>query len=160
MANIIPSRPRMMPQQQRRSFAIVASQYNATYVRALMDNTSRELGVLVPNANVSTYEVPGAFEIPLVVQEIAERGNVDAIIALGVIIKGETQHADLIATAVTNALLDAGMRFRVPVVHEVLSLANEEQAKARCMDSELNRGIEAARIAVRMVQVMGELKAG
>ncbi len=158
MANILPTRPRMMSQQQRRSFAIVASQYNETYVRALVDHATRELGVIVPNAHVSTYEVPGAFEIPLVVQEIAALGGFDAIIALGVIIRGQTAHADLIGKAVTDALLDAGLRYRLPVIHEVLLLENEEQAKARCLEPDLNRGTEAARIAARMVQVLGELK--
>lgn len=158
MANILPTRPRMMSQQQRRSFAIIASQYNPAYVRALVHHATRELGVVAPNANVSTYEVPGAFEIPLLVQEVATLGTYDAIIALGVIIRGETEHADLIGKAVTDALLDAGLRYRIPVIHEVLLLNDEAQAKARCLEPELNRGTEAARIAVRMVQTLSELK--
>lgn len=143
---------------QRRNFAIVASQYNADYVRGLVEHATAELEVLASHANVTKYEVPGAFEIPLVVQEIAERGGVDAIIALGVIIQGETPHAQLIAEAVTASLLECGMRYRIPVVHEVLLVGDEEQARQRCLEPELNRGIEAARVAVRVLQTLSELK--
>lgn len=156
MPEILPSRPRQM--HQRHSFAIVASQYNPEFVKGLVDHASRELEVLSPGANIALYETPGAFEIPLVVQEVATLGGVEAIIALGVIIRGETEHADLIGTAVTHALLDAGLRYRIPVVHEVLLLDNEEQAKERTLGTELNRGTEAARVAVRMSRIMSGLK--
>ena len=143
---------------QRRAFAIVASQYNPEYVRGLVDHATRELEALSPGATISTHEVPGAFEIPIVVQEIATRGGVEAILALGVIIRGETGHADLIGEAVTHALLDTGLRYRLPVVHEVLLLDNEEQARARTLGTELNRGTEAARIAVSMAKTMADFK--
>ena len=139
----------------RRNFAIVSSQYNETYVKGLVDNAKLEFEAIAPGSNVSVLEVPGAFEIPLLVQELATRGGYDAIIALGVIIEGETQHAALIGAAVTNALLQISLTHRVPVIHEVLLVKNEEQARARCLGTDLNRGIEAARVAARMVQVMG-----
>jgi len=156
MSNILPTRPRQM--MQRRAFAIVASQYNQEYVKGLVDHATEELNNISPGAAINVYEVPGAFEIPMIVQELAARGGVEAIIALGVIIRGETEHADLIGKAVTHALLDAGLRYRIPVIHEVLLLSNEEQARARCLDAELNRGTEAARIAVKMVQAIAEFK--
>ncbi len=142
---------------QRRTIAIVASQYHPTYVNALVENAKRELEVIAPGSNVSVWEVPGALEIPLVVQELAAREGHDAIIALGVIIEGETAHAALIASAITDSLHRISLTHRVPVVHEVLLLKNEAQARVRCLEPELNRGIEAARIAVRMVQVMAGL---
>ena len=156
MANILPSRPRQQS-GPRRSFAIVASQYNATYSKALVENARRELDAIGPGINVYLVEVPGAFEIPVVVQEIAARGEVDAIIALGVIIEGETAHAALIGRAVTDALQRIALANRMPVIHEVLLLKNEEQAQVRCCGAELNRGVEAARVAVRMAQVMNEV---
>ena len=156
MSNILPSRPRQM--HQRHTVAIVASQYNPEYVKGLVDHASRELEALSPGISVPIYEVPGAFEIPLVVQEIATRGGVEAIIALGVIIRGETEHADLIGTAVTHALLDAGLRYRLPVVHEVLLLDSEEHARARTLETQLNRGTEAARVALKMAQTVADLK--
>jgi len=151
------SRPRQIG--ARRSFAIVASQYNSEYVNGLVDHARRELEAISASFTVSTYEVPGAFEIPLVVQEVASRGNLDAVIALGVIIEGETQHAALIATAVTQSLQQISLAQRVPVIHEVLLVKNEAQARARCLDEEINRGTEAARAAARMVQTMSSLRA-
>jgi 6,7-dimethyl-8-ribityllumazine synthase len=156
MPNAIPSRPRQF--QQRRAVAIVASQYNPEFVEGLCAHAQRELAILLPNSSVQQFNVPGAFEIPLFVQEIAERGAFNAIIALGVVIQGETQHARLIAEAVTRSLLETSLRFRVPVIHEVLLLDNEAQARPRCLEPELNRGTEAARVAVRMIEVMTETK--
>jgi 6,7-dimethyl-8-ribityllumazine synthase len=155
MANIIPSRPRQMGPRQ--TFAIVAGQYNPTYVNGLVENTRRELDLIGSGMNIMLHEVPGAFEIPLVVQEIATRGGVDAIIALGVIIEGETAHAALVARAVTDSLQRISLTHRMPVIHEVLLVKNEEQARIRCLGGELNRGVEAARAAVRMVQVLADL---
>jgi 6,7-dimethyl-8-ribityllumazine synthase len=156
MSNAIPSRPRQF--QQRRAVAIVASQYNTEFVEGLSSHAQRELAVLLPNSAVQQFLVPGAFEIPLLVQEVAERGAFNAIIALGVIIQGETQHARLIAEVVTRSLLDISLRFRVPVIHEVLFVENEAQARQRCLDPEINRGTESARIAVRMIEALAENK--
>ena len=155
MANILPSRPRQFG--PRRSFAMVASQYHPTYVNGLVEHARRELETISPGSSVSLWEVPGAFEIPLVVQEIATRGDIDAIIALGVIIEGETQHASLISATVTDSLQRLSLTHRIPVIHEVLLLKSEDQARVRCLEPELNRGIEAARIAARMAQLVAAL---
>jgi 6,7-dimethyl-8-ribityllumazine synthase len=147
MSTAIPSRPRQIG--QRRTFALVVSQYNSEFVNGLVDHARRELEAISPSFNVLVYEVPGAFEIPLIVQEVAIKGGLDAIIALGVIIEGETQHAALIAKAVTHALQQISLAQHLPVIHEVLLLKNEEQARTRCLDDEINRGTEAARTAAR-----------
>lgn len=158
MANIIPSRPRQMGHQLRQNFAVVASQFNATYVDGLVEHFQSELNQIVPHANVSVYRVPGAFEIPLVAQELAAQGGWEAIVAFGVIIRGETAHADHLGESVTHALLDCSLRYRLPVIHEVLSVNNEEQARARCLEETINRGTEAARTAASIVQTMATFK--
>jgi 6,7-dimethyl-8-ribityllumazine synthase len=157
MSTAIPSRPRQVG--LRRTFAIVASQYNSEFVDGLVGHTKRELEAISSAFNIVTYEVPGAFEIPLVAQEVATRGGIDALIALGVIIEGETQHAALIAKAVTDGLQQVSLSQRVPVIHEVLLVKNEDQARARCLEDEINRGTEAARTAARMVQTLSTLRA-
>ena len=157
MADIIPSRPRGVI-SQRRTFAIVAGQYNAEFVTGLVLHTKRELIAISAGFNIVAYEVPGAFEIPLAVSEVAARGGIDAIIALGVIIEGETAHAALIGQAVTASLQQLALSTRVPVIHEVLLVKNAEQARVRCLGEEINRGTEAARVAVRMTQVLGEIR--
>jgi 6,7-dimethyl-8-ribityllumazine synthase len=144
--------------QSRRSVAIVASQYNTEFSDGLTSHCQKELAILLPDSPIQLYQVPGAFEIPLLVQELAERGAYNAIIALGVIIQGETAHARLVGESVTRALLDIGLRLRVPVIHEVLLLENESQARKRCLEEELNRGTEAARVAVRMIQSVAEAR--
>ena len=156
MSANIPSRPRQIG--QRRSFAIVAGQYNPEFVRGLIEHAKAEFLAISPNFNVTVHEVPGAFEIPLVVQEVATRGGIDAIVALGVIIEGETQHAALIGAEVTRALQQLALAHRIPVIHEVLLLKNEEQARVRCLGEEINRGTEAARVAAAMVQMLSELR--
>ena len=156
MSNALPSRPRQF--QQRRAVAIVASQYNSEFVEGLTSHAQRELAQLIPDGAVQQFLVPGAFEIPLMVQEIAERGAFPAIIALGVIIQGETDHARLIAEAVTGALLEISLKHKLPVIHEVLLLKDETQARARCIEDEINRGTEAARTAVRMLQALLETR--
>ncbi len=87
----------------------------------------------------------------------ANQKKFDAILALGVILQGETAHAMLIAQSVTTALQDVALSNLVPVIHEVLLLENEAQAQARCVELEHNRGIEAARAAVAAGRAAREL---
>ncbi len=157
MSNIAPNRPRHSS-APRRSFAIVASQYNPEFVKGLVDSTLRELNLLSPHVEIALYDVPGAFEIPVVLQEVAQRGGVEAIIALGVVIEGETAHADLIGRNVTDALQEIALRFRLPVIHEVLLVKDEAQARARTLCAEPTRGTEAARAAIRVADAMAVFK--
>jgi 6,7-dimethyl-8-ribityllumazine synthase len=156
MATVLPSRPRTSG--SRRSFAIVASQYHTTYVDGLIAHFRQELEIISPGSTIDIVTVPGAFEVPLAVEELARRGTFDAITAFGVIIEGATAHASLIGSAVTDGLMRVGLNHRVPVVHEVLLVKNDEQARARCLEDELNRGTEAARVAVRMADSIAELR--
>jgi 6,7-dimethyl-8-ribityllumazine synthase len=142
----------------RRSFCIVASQFNAQYVQGLVDHATEELRALAPDATVSVYRVPGAFEIPVVVRELAVRDSTDAIIACGVILQGETNHAQNLSRSVTDALQRIAVDQAVPVINVVLSFDNEDQAHARCLDDKINRGTEAARAAVEMAGMMYSLR--
>ncbi len=139
--------------------SIVASEYNRRYTDALLGECRDELRQLAPHALVREIRVPGAFEIPVMVNrelDKAERMRPDVVIALGVIIRGSTAHADLIGEAITRELLRAACEGLVPVIHEVLLLQNEQQAEERCMGEELNRGREAARAALAMYRVIHE----
>ena len=137
---------------------MVASIYNPEFVDGLVNGASEELAVIAPGSTIEVHRVPGSFEIPLGVQALAERGNVDAVFAFGLLWQGETSHADLIATAVTNALLDISLRLKVPVLHEVIVAQTEEQARERCLGTKMNRGTEAARAAVRMLQTLDAIR--
>jgi 6,7-dimethyl-8-ribityllumazine synthase len=152
MSAVLPEKPE--PLVSPRRFAVVASRYNAEFVDALVEGARSELAAIAPGSPVNVHRVPGSFEIPLAVQTLAEIGAADAILAFGLLWEGETRHADLIATSVTKALLDLSLRFRLPVLHEVLVVNTEKQARARCQGTELSRGVEAARAAVRMLQTL------
>ena len=78
--------------------------------------------------------------------------------ALGVILQGETEHAQHLGQVVTQALQQISLEHGVPVIHAVLSLKNEEQARKRCLESEINRGTEAARTAVEMANLLAKLR--
>jgi len=158
MSTAFPQRPRPRLGAAKRKFALVASQFNARYVQGLVNHATEEIRALVPNALLNLYQVPGAFEIPIVVRELATRDDIDAILAIGVIIKGGTSHAEHLATSVTNALQQIAIERGVPVINAVLSLEDEDQARERCLEKKINRGIEAARAAVQIAGVMQELR--
>lgn len=142
------------------TFAIVASRYNARYVDAMLNAAKKTLSDA--GANIKIVRVPGAYEIPVVVAKLIRESMEDdedlsAVICLGVILRGETVHAAHIGEAVSQALMKIQVDYQVPVIHEVLLLENEEQAKKRCLDKKHNRGMEAAQTALEMARVMESL---
>jgi 6,7-dimethyl-8-ribityllumazine synthase len=138
-------------------FAIVASKYNARYVDAMLRAARTELQRA--KANVEIVRVPGAYEIPLAALRLGRQrqGELAGIICLGVILRGETVHAEHLGREVSRALMNIQLRLEIPVIHEVLLLENEEQARARCLGGKFNRGAEAAQTALEMARMMKKL---
>ena len=150
--------PRLRSSRKSTSiYAIVASKFNQEFVESLVKKAQTELGVLEPGSQIVLIWTPGSFEIPLFVQASAELNRFQAILALGVILEGETEHARLIAEAVTRSLMDISLKHKLPVIHEVLLVKDEAQARARCMGTEHNRGAEAARAAVSAARKLAEI---
>ena len=156
MSNVIQARPRII--RGKHTFHIVASQFNARYVKCLIDHAMKELRTLAPNATISIQWVPGAFEIPVVVRELACMDKADAIIACGVILKGKTEHAQNLSRSVTDALQRIAVDRAVPVINAVLYFDDEIQASERCLENRINRGTEAARAAIEIASVMSALR--
>jgi 6,7-dimethyl-8-ribityllumazine synthase len=157
MSSALPPKPRIIGPRVR--VCIVASKYNEQFADALVDNTVEELGELMPQTRVDIIRVPGSFEIPVTIANVLDRSEhlPACVIALGVILKGATSHADLIAGTITQSLMSMALQYKVPIVHEVLLVEDEKQAYARCIGSNLNRGREAARIAASMVDIFHEI---
>lgn len=149
------------------AFAIVASRFNARYVDAMLRAARAELK-RARARRVAVLRVPGAYEIPLVVARLARNSSLpavsdakfSAIICLGVILRGETVHAAHIGEAVSRALMQIQVRYEIPVIHEVLLLENEQQARVRCLSKTHNRGAEAAQTAVQMAHLLAGLEVG
>lgn len=139
---------------------IVCATYNEKFTDALLQNCLDELFEIAPGVRTEVVRVPGAFEVPVMVKHAICGSGVngdhrpDVVVALGVILRGSTAHADLIGTSITHQLMAIACDTLVPVIHEVLLLDNEEQAFARCIASALNRGREAARSAMSMLDLV------
>jgi 6,7-dimethyl-8-ribityllumazine synthase len=157
MSSLIQPR-RIKTGTRKRTFIIVASRFNNEYVQGLVDHASVELRALMPEVEILLQSVPGAFEIPVVVREFAVHDRPHAIIACGVILKGETNHAENLIRSVTDALQRIAVSHGVPVVNAVLMFDNVAQAQERCLGDRINRGTEAGRAAADMVKTFFELR--
>ena len=137
--------------------AVVAARYNERLVEALVRQVSagvRAAGVV--EANLTLDRVPGSNELPVAARLIAERRKPDAIVALGVIVRGDTIHYELIANASADALQRVALDARIPVINGIVVAENQAQAEARCL-GEIDRGMEFARAAVEMAALRRRL---
>lgn len=110
------------------------------------------------DAAITVVKCPGAFEIPLTAKTLAETGNFDAVITLGVVIRGATPHFDYVAGAAGSGVLQAGMTTGVPVIFGVLTTDTIEQAIERAGTKAGNKGEEAALTAIEMISVLKQIK--
>ena len=139
--------------------AIVVSRFNEELTSQLAGDAFQCLeknGAKIPN--IGTVQVPGAYEIPVVANELAKSGKVDAIIALGVVVEGETPHAQMIGDSTGIALLDISREYGVPVINEIVGTRNWDQAVARCTSSQTSRGWDAAEAAIETANGLKQIK--
>jgi 6,7-dimethyl-8-ribityllumazine synthase len=150
--------PKLKRSNASGEFVIVASKYNGRFVDSMIRAAKTEL--LRVKVKVRIVRVPGAFEIPVVAAELARISSdkLSAIICLGVVLRGATTHAQHITEVVSDALMKIQVQSGIPVIHEVLLLENEAQAKVRCLSKRHNRGTEAAHTALEMARVMKSLR--
>jgi 6,7-dimethyl-8-ribityllumazine synthase len=140
------------------SFAIAVSRFNGHLTRALAEAAVARLKRQgAQEKRVTVAWVPGAFEIPLVLETFARRGTYSALIGLGVVIQGETPHASLITTEVAHSLARISTAYGIPVIDGVIAALTPAQAEARALGGEASRGDYAARAAIEMASLMGAL---
>ena len=133
--------------------AIVAARFNARIVDRLLAGALRVLDRHgLPDPTV--VRVPGAFEIPVAARRLAGASGIEAVIALGAVVRGETPHFDYVAGTCAQGLMRAGLDRETPVIFGVLTTENDEQAEARTGGAHGHKGEEAALAALEMVTLL------
>ncbi len=135
--------------------AIVCARFNEFFVSKLLDGAVDAVlrhGGRADHIDVAW--VPGAFELPLIIQRLAESGSYDAIVALGVVIQGATPHAGLINSEVAKCVAQISMKTGIPVTNGVIAANDIEQAIERSGTKAGNKGAEAAKTAIEMANLI------
>ena len=155
------SRHSPLPEQVDASgfkIAIAAARFNGPLVEALLERVRKGLARAgVMDRGVTVVRVPGSNELPLAARLLADRLRPDAVVALGVLIRGGTIHYELISAAASNGLQDVALSTRVPVINGIIVAENAAQARARCA-GRLDRGSEFASAAVSMAALKRSLR--
>ena len=129
---------------------IVASRFNEAICGKLVDGARAEARKL--KAECTVISVPGALEIPIALQWMAQSGRFDALVALGAVIRGDTYHFDVVANESARGVTDVMREYGVPVANGILTTADEAQAEAR-----LEKGAEAVRVALEMARLKAKI---
>ncbi len=135
--------------------AVVASRFNSFIVEKLLEGAVDGLvrhGV--EEKNIDAAWVPGAFELPLLAQRMAESGRYDAVICVGAVIRGSTSHYELVVNETAKGIAQAGMKTGVPVLFGVITTENIEQAIERSGSKAGNKGYDCALGAIEMVNLL------
>lgn len=139
--------------------AVVVARFNAHVTSGLYDGCRDELAARgLDLGGLTSVEVPGCFELPLVAKELASSGGFDAIICIGAIIRGDTPHFDFVSSETASGIQRAALDTGVPVIFGVLTTDNEEQALARVGGAAGHKGREAALTAIEMVRTMQQIR--
>lgn len=136
------------------TIGIVQARFNASITEALAQACRSELAALgVAPEDIDLVQVPGALEVPLALQALAERDRYDALIALGCIIRGETYHFELVANESGAGVSRVALDYQIPIANAILTTENLAQAEAR----QTEKGRDAARVAVEMARLLEQL---
>lgn len=131
--------------------AIVFSRFNKKIGEILLSNTVDSLtGSNVDPNNISILKVPGALEIPLAAKRLLEQKKYDALIALGIVLKGETYHFEIVSNESHRALMDLNMKYGIPVIFGIICAKDVKQARDRAKKESLDKGREFAETALEM----------
>lgn len=139
-------------------FGIVYAPFYKEETEAMVNDAVSVLSEAgIPETNIQKHEVPGSFEIPLIGRALAESGSVDALMGFGIIVQGETKHADLLATAATNGIMDVQLRYGMPFAFEILYVNSLDLARARAMGPN-GKGKEAAYASLHSLAALNRIR--
>ncbi len=141
-------------------FAIVAARFNGRVVEPLIDGAIDCLERHgAAHEETSIVRVPGAWELPLALEELAVSGTFDALVALGVVIRGETSHFDYVCSGCSHGVARVSSKYRIPIGFGVLTCETSAQAEARAGGKAGNKGWDAAQAAIEMADLALQLRA-
>lgn len=142
-------------------FGIVVSRWNESYTSRLVEGAIDALESHgATEAGIEVFKVPGAFELPLACLKAAESGGFDAVIALGLVLRGETPHFDFVAGEAARGVTQASLMTGVPVLFGVITADTLQQAIDRCGAKSANKGYEAAMAAIAIVNLYRGMEQG
>lgn len=137
--------------------AIVAAHFNEFITKRLLDACLKQLGKCgVSHKQITTVWVPGSFEVPVTALRMAKRKNIDAVICLGAVIRGDTYHFEVVANECARGIMEASLITGKPVIMGVLTTDTIGQAQKRAGDKE-NKGMDAALAAMDMIALLKNL---
>ena len=138
-------------------YGLLSTRWNKFVVDVMLENAERELRSQgVTQENIVKIEVPGAYELPLAAKRMLEQ-DIDAVIALGAVIKGETPHFDFVSSSCANGLTRVSLDANKPVLFGVLTTETEEQAIQRADPQQGNKGAEVAQSAMELLEQLASL---
>ena len=142
-----------------KKFTIVVSRFNSFVVERLLEGAIDALKRHgnVADSDITVVRVPGAYELPVAAKRVAQKGEVDAIVAIGAVIRGGTPHFDFVAGECNKGLANVAMEFTLPVAFGVITTDSIEQAIDRAGTKAGNKGAEAALSALEMVNVLAKI---
>lgn len=148
-----------LPKARGKKISLVVAQWNKEITDGLKNGAIEALVKLgVYQRDISVFEVPGSFELPFATQQVMANKEVDAIICIGSVIKGETSHFDYVCQGTTYGLQKLNLNGNVPVVFCVLTDDTLQQSKDRSGGKHGNKGVEAAVTAVKMIELREDLQ--
>ena len=148
---------RLIASQKR--IGIVVARFNELITKSLLEGALEGLERFgMPQSNITVAWAPGSFEIPLIAKQLAQTGQVDAVICLGAIIRGATAHFDYVASQTASRIAHIALETNLPIIFGVLTTDTIEQAIERAGTKAGNKGFESAQTALEMIDLLEQLK--
>lgn len=139
-------------------FAVVVSRYNSVVTNKMLEGAMDALvRHKASDRNIEIFKVPGSFEIPILAMKLGKEKKYDAIICLGAIIRGETPHFDFVAAETTKGIAEVSLKSEMPVIYGIITADTMDQAIDRAGGKSGNKGADAAKTAIEMVNLLKEI---